>query len=133
MKTKRGMTYTFASDESRDKLRAVMAMVKRFDESGGIAREAIGKELSMHPDTVYLYLTELRLRDQVHPRRDGHASAMWVRGADPALPARYAARREQRHIALHKAGYEPQQVHVSTWTPHHSRDDLVSALFGKPV
>lgn len=119
-------SHTFESSEARKTLSQVLAIIQEHG-SEGIPRWKIVADSRINTHMVYVYCVELQKRGLVHTKRF-RTGAVWRAGPNPRPTPKQRERAE-----FGPKGAMPKQTTVSTWTPHHERDVLVSALFGKSV
>lgn len=115
--------YKFTKQEAIDNLNAVKVAIA-VSGADGITRRQLSIRTGIELNTVTPYTSELRARGLVHSVRSQY-EVRWYLGAGNVKPTKTPAPRFERVL-------KATQITVSTWTPNHSRDELVSALFGNP-
>lgn len=100
------------------------ALIRRVEafviEAPGCTGTDIAREMGVPVTTISVQTSRLRASGSIRPmaKTPGNPRTRWEEGMDADVEAR-----------LSSLG-RPSQATVSTWTPHHSRDELVTFLFG---
>lgn len=116
--------YKFRKPEAKVQLALLLTAITEA-EGEGITRRQLSALTGIHLATVTPYTAELRDRGLVHSIRNQY-EVRWYLGVPRVKRLKTPSPRYERN-------WKATQITVSTWAPNHSRDDLVSALFGKPA